>query len=121
ALWPNLQKLLDAEIRFAKTPEEKSELYVEKGVLLEDRINDPAGALDCFNRAVEAHPASLPGWMALEKIHTRSRDLGQLARVWRGMIDATGEPLRKVALLLDLAKLQDSIGGGGEAARALLQ
>ncbi|HEY2748768.1 MAG TPA: hypothetical protein VGL86_29310, partial [Polyangia bacterium] len=121
ALWPNLQKLLDAEIRFAKTPEEKAELYVEKGELLEDRLNDPTGALDNFNRAVEASSASLPAWMALEKIHTRSRDLGQLARVWRGMIDATVEPARKVALLLDLAHLQDSIGGGVEATRALLQ
>ena len=121
ALWPNLQKLLDAEIRFAKSPEEKAELYVEKGELLEDRLNDPTGALDNFNRAVEASAASLPAWMALEKIHTRSRDLGQLARVWRGMADATAEPARKVALLLDLARLQDSIGGGVDAARALLQ
>jgi len=121
ALWPNLQKLLDAEIRFAKSPEEKAELFVEKGELLEDRLNDPTGALDCFNRAIEASAASLPAWMALEKIHTRSRDLGQLARVWRGMADATGEPARKVALLIDLARLQDSIGGGPDAARALLQ
>ena len=121
ALWPNLQKLLDAEIRFAKTPEEKAELYVEKGELLEDRLNDPTTALDCFNRAVEASASSLPAWMALEKIHTRARDLGQLARVWRGMIDATAEPPRKVALLIDLGRLQDSIGGGPEASRALLQ
>ena len=121
ALWPNLQKLLDAEIRFAKTPEEKAELYVEKGELLEDRINDPAGALDCFNRAIEASSASLPAWMALEKIHTRARDLGQLARVWRGMADATAEAPRKVALLIDLARMQEQIGGGPEQARAILQ
>ncbi|MCU1281938.1 MAG: Tetratricopeptide 2 repeat protein, partial [bacterium] len=120
ALWPNLQKLLDAEIRFAKTPEEKAELYVEKGELLEDRINDPVAALDCFNRAVEASAASLPAWMALEKVHTRTRDLGNLARVWRGMADATAEGGRKVALLIDLARLQDSIGGGAEQARAIL-
>ncbi|HEX6838404.1 MAG TPA: tetratricopeptide repeat protein, partial [Polyangia bacterium] len=121
ALWPNLQKLLDAEIRFAKTPDEKAELYVEKGELLEDRLNDAAGALDCFNRAIEASPASLSAWMALEKIHTRARDLGQLARVWRGMADATHEPARKVALLIDLARLQDSIGGTADETRAILQ
>jgi tetratricopeptide (TPR) repeat protein len=121
SLWPNLQKLLDAEIRFAKTPEERAELYVEKGVLLEDRINDPTGALDCFDHAVEALPTSLPAWMALEKIHTRGRDLGNLGRVWRGMADATVEPPRKVALLLDLSRLQDSIGGGPVEARAILQ
>ena len=37
------------------------------------------------------------------------------------MADATAEPPRKVALLIDLARLQDSIGGGPDAARALLQ
>ncbi|MGZ3429217.1 MAG: hypothetical protein ACXVCV_21345, partial [Polyangia bacterium] len=121
ALWPNLQKLLDAEIRFAKTPEEKAELYVEKGGLLEDRIHDPAGALDCYNRAVEALPSSLPALMALEKVHTAARDLGSLARVWRGMADATAEPGRKVALLIDLARLQESIGGSSVEARAILQ
>ena len=81
ALWPNLQKLLDAEIRFAKTPEEKAELYVEKGELLEDRLNDPTGALDCFNRAVEASrgvAAGVDG--AREDPHARRATSGS----WRG-------------------------------------
>jgi len=67
ALWPNLQKLLDAEIRFAKTADERAELLVEKGELLEDRLNDPAGALECYHKAVEAQPRALAAGMALEK------------------------------------------------------
>lgn len=122
ALWPNLQKLLDAEIRFAKTPEEKAELLVEKGQLLEEQLNDPAGALDCYNKAVETSAAALPAWMALEKIYARERDLGGLARVYRGQADATGEPARKVALLIDLARLQESVDGGSpERAREILR
>ena len=112
ALWPNLQKLLDAELRFAKTPDEKAELYVEKGQLLEDRLNDPAAALECYLKAVEAEPRALGAWMALEKIYTRDRDLAGLARVLRGMAEATAEPARKVALLIDLARLQESVEGG---------
>ena len=122
ALWPNLQKLLDAEIRFARTPEEKAELLVEKGQLLEDRLSDAAGARDCYDKAVEASPQSLAAWMALEKIFERERDLAGLARVWRGMADATAEPGRKVALLIDLARLQSSVAGGtAEAAQAILK
>lgn len=121
-LWPNLQKLLDAEIRFARSAEEKAELYVEKGQLLEDRLNDAAGALDCYDKAVEAHPPSIGGWMALEKVHARARDLKQLQRVWRGLADATAEPARKVALLIDLARVEESIEGGTiEKAQAILR
>src|SRR5262249_9155784 len=89
ALWPNLQKLPEAEIRFARTPDERAELLVEKGQLLEDRLNDAAGARDCYEKAVEAHPPSLGGWVALEKMFASERDLGGLGRVWRGLADAT--------------------------------
>jgi hypothetical protein len=122
ALWPNLQKLLDAEIRFARTPEEKAELLTEKGVLLEERLDDAGGALECYQKAVEASPQALAAWMALERIFAQQQDLASLARVYRGMADATAEPARKVALLIDLARLQDSLQGGGPVeAHALLR
>ncbi|HEX4460438.1 MAG TPA: hypothetical protein VIA18_20815, partial [Polyangia bacterium] len=122
ALWPNLQKLLDAEIRFARSPEEKAELLTEKGVLLEERLDDAAGALECYQKAVEASPRALAAWMALERIFAQQQDLASLARVYRGMADATAEPARKVALLIDLARLQDSLQGGGpDEAHALLR
>ncbi len=122
ALWPNLQKLLDAEIRFARTPEEKAELLTEKGVLLEERLDDAAGALECYQKAVEASPQALAAWMALERIFAQQQDLASLARIYRGMADATAEPARKVALLIDLARLQDSLQGGGpDEAHALLR
>src|SRR5262249_53777684 len=81
ALWPNLLKLLDAEIRFARSDAEKAELLVEKGHLLEDRLSDAAQARDCYLKAVEASPSSVAAWMALEKIYTREGDLGGLKRV----------------------------------------
>jgi tetratricopeptide (TPR) repeat protein len=124
-LWPNLQKLLDAEIRFARIPEEKAELLVEKGQLLEERLDDPAGALASYEKALEASPQALSAWMALEKIHTHSGDLAALARVYRGMADATAEPGRKVTMLIDLARLQpqlpDAAGGATAAAQAILR
>jgi tetratricopeptide (TPR) repeat protein len=112
ALWPNLLKLLDAEIRFARTDAEKAELYVEKGQLFEDKLADAAQAKDCFNKAVETSPSSVAGWMSLEKLFTRDGDLGGLKRVWRGLASATVEPGRKVALLIDLARLQETVEGG---------
>src|SRR5207302_9288872 len=57
ALWPNLVKLLDAEIRFARAEPpapEMAELLVEKGQLLEDRLGQAEQARDCFEKAVAA-------------------------------------------------------------------
>ncbi len=112
ALWPNLLKLLDAEIRFARTDAEKAELLVEKGQLLEDRLNDLAQARDCYWKAAEAFSGTLSAWSSLEKLYAKEGDLAGLAKVIRGMATATQEPARKVALLLDLARLQDNLEGG---------
>ena len=122
-LWPNLQKLLDAEIRYARSDAERAELLVEKGQLLEDRLAQPAEALACYDKAVATDAKSIAGWMALEKIALRDGDLGGIARATRGLADATTEPARKVALLLDLARMQDAIvvdrGAALDAAFAL--
>jgi hypothetical protein len=112
ALWPNLLKLLDAEIRFARNEAEKAELYVEKGQLLEDRLKDVQQARECYWKASEADPTSLPAWASLEKLCAKDGDIAGLAKVLRGMASATHEPARKVALLLDLARLQDNLEGG---------
>lgn len=122
-LWPNLQKLIDAEIRYARGDAERAELLVEKGQLLEDRLGQPAEALACYEKAVATDPKSIAGWMALEKIAIRDGDLGGIARATRGLADATAEPGRKVALLLDLARMQEAIvvdrGAALDAALAL--
>jgi tetratricopeptide (TPR) repeat protein len=112
ALWPNLLKLLDAEIRFARNEAEKAELYVEKGQLLEDRLNDVQQARECYWKATEADPNTLQAWSSLEKLCAKDGDMAALAKVLRGMASATKEPARKVALLLDLARLQDNLQGG---------
>jgi len=112
ALWPNLLKLLDAEIRFARTDGEKAELWLEKGQLYEDKLAQPAEAEECYHKAAQAHPQSVGPWLALEKVYARKGDLAGLEKVLRGQASATLEPGRRAALLLDLARLQDSVSGG---------
>jgi tetratricopeptide (TPR) repeat protein len=105
ALWPNLMKLLDAEIRFAKSEPERAELLVEKGQLLEDKLSQPDQARDCFERAVAADAGCLAGWMALEKMAPKGDEAAR-ERILRGLEAATHEAGRKVTLLIELASLR---------------
>jgi tetratricopeptide (TPR) repeat protein len=115
-LWPNLRKLLDAEIRFATSPVEKSELLVEKAVLLEDHFNDPVTARCAYEEATCLHPGELRAWMALERLATSEPGDGSTRiGIAKGLIAATLEPGRRVALCLELATWYARQGAFDEA------
>jgi tetratricopeptide (TPR) repeat protein len=121
ALWPNLLKLLDAEIRFARTEAEKAELWVEKGQLYEDKLGKADEAEDCYKKAAEAYPAAVAPWLALEKVYSKREDRAGLKRVLRGQASATLEPGRRAALLLDLARLEEDVEAALELCREAYQ
>ena len=113
-LWPNLLKLLDAEIRLEPDPAERSELLVDKGHLLEDRMADVAAALKCYWEAGDSEPSNLSAWMALEAVYSKAENLPALDRAWTGLIAATPGTGRKAALMLDLAQLRAERARAGE-------
>jgi cellulose synthase operon protein C len=122
ALWPNLLKLLDVEIRFTEDPHEKAELCLEKGQVLEDRNSDTAGAREAYRKALELEPEHLGALMSLERLCTREGDLQALAgEVLPALARATPDPARKVAILIDLARLRETLDGGVDGVLATLE
>lgn len=109
-MWPKLVKLLDAEVRIAQTDDERADLLVEKGVIIEDRTGDVATARGCYEQAVALDPASVPALLALEKVAITAGDEELLADIWRNLADATHNPGRKLAYLLDLVRLYGHTG-----------
>ncbi|MBI4508338.1 MAG: hypothetical protein HY698_01800 [Deltaproteobacteria bacterium] len=104
-LWPNLLKLIDAETRFAGSDSERADLHVEKGHILEDRVGDRAAAKSAYDRAIALDSRHLPALLARERLAHLEQDDATLARIVRLLTDAVGSPARKVAYLLDLARL----------------
>ncbi|MBI5481054.1 MAG: tetratricopeptide repeat protein, partial [Deltaproteobacteria bacterium] len=122
ALWPNLLKLLDVEIRFTEDPHQKAELCLEKGQVLEDKTSDVAGAREAYRKALEHEPEHLGALMSLERLCAREGELAALAdEVYPALARATPEPARKVAILLDLARKRESRGGGCDRVLAVLE
>ncbi len=108
-LWPNLSRLLDAELLAAHRPEERAELLLEKGELCEDRLGDPATAQRCFEEAVAAQPGSLRGWQALYRMARRAEDTPRTLAALDGLAAATTDAGRKVAALLERARLDEEL------------
>jgi len=104
-MWPSLLKLLDAQIRYEKTPRRKAEILLERGWIQEADQADLISAQESYQKANEQDPSWLPPLLALEKIARANGDRETLIKVQEAMIEAAESPNRKVALLLDLADL----------------
>ena len=112
-LWPNLLKLITAEIKYgSRQGAEAALLEVEKAHLLEDRLGDAAGARAAYESATLADPKCVPALMALDRIYRREKNAAGARKVVRALADATGDPARKVALLCDLADLAEAPEAG---------
>jgi tetratricopeptide (TPR) repeat protein len=110
-LWPSLLKLLDAETRYASSDAERAELWTERGHVLEDCIGDLDEAVNCYRTAHKLDPMALAPLSALEKVFARQDDRASLIEVYRALAAATLDPGRRVALLFDLARIEEAEHG----------
>lgn len=112
-LWPNLLKLVDAEIRFAANDLERADLLVEKGNLLEDRLEQHDEAKACYEKAHALDPSSMRALMSLERMALADGDNDTKIRVWTALAEAATTPQRKLAYLLDLIDAHAEAGPDG--------
>lgn len=114
-LWPNLLKLIDAELRYARSEEERGDLLLEKARLLAYQLGEQAQARAALEEAVRVAPGQQLALFELERLVAKDGDLAALKEVWELLGDAAGHPARKVATLVDVARAC----GGDELSRAL--
>lgn len=118
-MWPSLLRLLDLEADAAASPRERAELLTEKGHILEDRLGNVEEALSCYRSAHELDQEALAPIVALEKVLTRqagestltstaTRPNDELLAVYRSLLAATKDPGRRVALLIEQARIEET-------------
>jgi Tfp pilus assembly protein PilF len=117
-LWPNLVKLIEAELRFARDPQERADLLVEKARLQLGPLQDRDGARLTLERALECDPVAMPALLALERMALADRDQGALVQVLRQLAAAAVAPERKVIYLLELARAEAASGDAEGLAQA---
>lgn len=124
SLWPSLLKLLDTEARYASTARERAEVWTEKGHILEDLLGEIEPAIGCYRTAHELDPTALAPLTALEKLLIRKagpagasgRPSEELLTLYRDLASATREPGRRVALLIEQARIEEEHNRAAEKA-----
>ncbi|MFH2005688.1 MAG: hypothetical protein ABI333_03765 [bacterium] len=108
-LWPNLIKLLDAELKFIEDPAHRTTLLMEKGEILRTQQGDAEGAVACYQEAHRIDPAQLQPILILEKHFREQGNLAELFSIMRAHVDASTQPERKTAVLLSMARLEEQL------------
>ena len=102
-LWPNLAKLIDAEVAYAHDDHERADLFLEKARVLAHN-NDPDDARLALDEAVRIAPAHQAALLELERVVAKAGDVPALLDVWEKLAHAVEMPARKVGYWLEVAR-----------------
>ncbi len=120
-LWPNLVKLIDAEIRFVRDNRERASLSVEKGHILQDQLDKAAEAREAYDKALGFDAENVSALIALERIAITDGDEARQLELWRALADGATMPERKLVYLRDLIRVFRTQGEDGlDRAREVL-
>jgi tetratricopeptide (TPR) repeat protein len=122
ALWPNLVKLIAAEVAYARDDHERADLLLEKARITGDHMNDAAETRIALEEAIRIAPQHQAALLELERVLARVNDVPALLDVWERLADAVEHPARKIAYWLEVARTASAPGpdraGAGAGDRA---
>jgi tetratricopeptide (TPR) repeat protein len=113
SLWPNLAKLIAAEVAYARDDAERADLYVERAWVAE-RLGEDAEARAALEEAVRCAPHHQGALLELERVAARAGDTPALLATWERLAEAAEHPVRKIAYWLEVGRG----AAGGDFARA---
>jgi tetratricopeptide (TPR) repeat protein len=110
ALWPNLVKLIAAEVAYARDDYERADLWLEKARIAGEHMNDPGEARAALEEAIRIAPSHQAALLELERIVARASDVPALLDVWERLAETVENPARKIAYWLEVARISPTTG-----------
>ncbi|MGE3544102.1 MAG: hypothetical protein AB7L28_09220 [Kofleriaceae bacterium] len=104
-LWPNLTKLIDAELAYARDDTERADLLLEKARVVSQHMGDAEEARAALDEAVRIAPQHQGALLELERVVARSGDDAAMIEVWERLAEAAQHPARKLGYWLELGRL----------------
>jgi tetratricopeptide (TPR) repeat protein len=117
-LWPNLAKLVDAEVLLARDDYERADLLLEKARVHAYRMNDLDEARTSLVEAARIAPQHHGVLLELERVVAKAGDVPALLDVWERLAEAVEQPSRKIGYWLEVARTAASARELGRAHEA---
>jgi tetratricopeptide (TPR) repeat protein len=99
--WDNALEVLSRLVRLVDDPTQQVEIYHRLGHILEEAMNDVAGAEEQYVRALELDPAYVPSMNALTEIYKGRNDWMKAAKMMVTAEEHTNNILERTRLLKD--------------------
>ncbi|MEO8703064.1 MAG: hypothetical protein ABI867_23670 [Kofleriaceae bacterium] len=115
-LWPNLVKLIGAEVAYARDDHERADLLLEKARVAGHRLTDVTEARAALDEAVRIAPTHQGALLELERLV--AHDIPALLDVWERLAEAVEQPARKISYWLEVGRAAASTAGGKDYTRA---
>jgi tetratricopeptide (TPR) repeat protein len=112
--WEKLIEVL--AIRAAIEPGRDSELKLESGAVLEDKLNDPVRAAELYEDLLTFDPNNRDAFHRLENIYKNLEQWDKLAETYEKLLSVTGAEEDRAVLLRSLALISESMLDNREAA-----
>jgi hypothetical protein len=117
----NLPKLLDALVRAADSPEERTRAFLKRAGFWADYKRDDAGAKASLEQALRERPEDATLWLELEVLAGRTGDVAARADALAARAELEKDPTWRALLLLGVAELVSKRGEGARAIQILEQ
>src|SRR5262245_21137892 len=117
----NLPKLLDALLRAADTPEERTRAQLKRAGFIADYKRDDQAATAWLEQASRESPEDVTLWLELEVLAGRAKDSARRADALGARAELEKDPTWRALLLLGLADLMAKRGEGARAIQILEQ
>ncbi len=116
--WGELGAALQARAKVVAEAPERAQLYCELGRLCEQRLNDPARALEAYECALQAQPGSRLALDARARLLWESKDWKRLTKALHDEVAQSLEPRLSIAALERAAVLEAETLGDARTALA---
>ncbi len=113
-LWPNLAKLIGAEVDYARDDYERADLLLEQARVSSHQVGDTAAAREALDEATRIAPMHQGALLELERLAARENDGATLLDVWERLAEAVEHVPRKISYWLEVGRS----AGAGEYTRA---
>lgn len=113
-LWPNLAKLIGAEVDYARDDYERADLLLEQARVSNHQIGDTAAAREALEEATRIAPTHQGALLELERLAARENDAQALLDVWERLAEAVEHVPRKISYWLEVGRS----AGAGQYTRA---